>query len=315
MVTGASGSNAALILIDAQNGVREQTIRHSYISSLLQLQHLIVCINKMDLVNYSESVYQKIIHEFKAFASKLDIKDISYIPLSALLGENVVKRSEKMNWYQGATLLYTLENIHISSDNNSIDPRFPIQRTYKSELGINIYSGRIAGGVFKPGDEVLILPGEIKTRISKIHLDGKEFASAFAPSSVSMELEDSLEISRGFMVAKPNNFPQSLSEIDAVFCWLGNHPLNVRSRYLLQQTTGTVSGTFSKIIYKLNIETLHRDEEDKSIGLNDIFRARIGVDRPIFADSYRRNRITGSFILIDENNAGLSYMSHHCTNP
>jgi sulfate adenylyltransferase subunit 1 len=303
MFTGASMANAAIILIDARKGINEQNIRHSYIASLLQIQHLIVCVNKMDLVEFSEELFNKISVEFQAFASKLDIQDIEFIPISALSGDNVVKRSEKMDWYQGGTLMYKLENVHIGSDHNHLDARFPVQTVIRFNTleypDYRGYAGRIAGGIFKTGDDVIVLPSGKSSKIKNIQLDGKDILTAFAPMSVSVTLEDDLDVGRGSMIANPNNSPQLLLEVDALFCWLNEKPLNTSTKYLVQHTTNISKCTVKEIIYKLDISTLQRNSDDKSIQLNDIFRAKIKTSRPIMADTYRKNRITGSMILID----------------
>ncbi|MBI1305706.1 MAG: GTP-binding protein [Bacteroidetes bacterium] len=304
MVTGASTANVALILVDARNGVVEQTYRHSYIASLLQIPHLVVCINKMDLVDYDEEAFNKIKADFESFASKLDVQDVEFIPISALVGDNVVHRSEKMPWYEGGTLMYTLENVHISSDHNHIDARFPVQtviRPHRQEYhDFRGYAGRVAGGVFKKGDEVVVLPSGFTTKVKNIILDETELESVFAPMSVTMELEDDLDISRGGMIAKPNNKPDMTQDVDIMCCWLNEKPLNPIAKYIVKHTTNDQRCMVKEILYKLDINTLNRIEDDKVINMNDIFRARIRTTKPLMIDSYRKNRITGSMILIDE---------------
>jgi sulfate adenylyltransferase subunit 1 len=304
MVTGASTANLAVIIVDVRNGVVEQTRRHSFIASLLGIPHIVYCINKMDLVDYSEEQYEKVKEELESFSSKLTTKDIHFIPISALLGDNVVERSEKMPWYDGPTLLYLLENIHIGSDQNHIDCRFPVQyviRPQKTEFhDYRGYAGRVAGGVFKPGDEVVILPSGFSTKIKNIELAGKQLEEAFAPMSVCITLEDDFDISRGDMIVRENNQPHVSQDIDLMVCWLAKEPLQLNGKYTIMHTTKTARCLIKDIHYKLDINTLHRNEEDKQIGMNDIARIKIRTTQPLFYDRYERNRNTGSLILIDE---------------
>ena len=304
MVTGASTANAALILIDARNGIVEQTRRHAFIASLLQIPHLVVCINKMDLVAYSEDVYEEIKEAFSNFAVKLDVKDVHFIPISALLGDNVVKKSENMPWYGGSTLLYYLENVHIGSDFNLIDCRFPVQYVIRPNTDefhdYRGYAGRIAGGVFKKGDEVMVLPSGFTSKITKINTYEGEITEAFPPMSVNMLLADDIDISRGDMIVRVNNQPEVEQDIELMICWFHERPLQHRGKYLLLHTTQEVRCIVKEIRYKLNINTLHRDQEDLTIGMNDIARLKIRTTKPLFYDTYRTNRITGSVIIIDE---------------
>ena len=304
MVTGASTANAALILIDARNGVIEQTKRHAIIASLLQIPHIVVCINKMDLVEYSEDQYEKIKDQFTAFASKLDVKDVRFIPISALNGDNVVHKSEKMDWYDGTTLMYYLENVHIGSDHNLIDVRFPVQhviRPYNDEYhDYRGYSGRIAGGVMKKGDKVMVLPSGFTSKIQKIDSFDGELEEAFPPMSVTVLLEDEIDISRGDMLVRENNVPDIEQDVEAMVCWFHEKPLQERGKYSILHTTNEARCIVKEILYKLDINTLHRDLEDKTIKLNEICRVKMRSTKPIFTDAYRRNRITGSFILLDE---------------
>lgn len=304
MVTGASTANAALILIDARNGVIEQTCRHSIIASLLQIPHIIVCINKMDLVDYNEESYEKIKSDFEDFASKLDVKDVRFIPISALNGDNVVNRSKNMPWYEGSTLLYTLENLHIGSDHNHIDCRFPVQTVIRPQTDeyhdYRGYAGRIAGGVFKPGDEVAVLPSGFSSKIKSIDTFEGPADEAFAPMSVTITLEDDIDISRGDMIVRTNNQPESKQDIDVMLCWLNNKGPQPRTKYTIRHTTADAKAMIKEIRYKLDINTLHRNEEDKSITANDICRAQLRTTRPLLVDSYRKNRNTGSIILVDE---------------
>lgn len=304
MVTGASTANVALILIDARKGVIEQTCRHSIIASLLQIPHLIVCINKMDLVDYDQGTFEKIKQEFENFASKLDVKDVRFIPISALKGDNVVNRSEEMKWYEGSTLLYTLENIHIGSDYNHIDCRFPVQTVIRPQTDeyhdYRGYAGRIAGGIFKPGDEVSILPSGFTSKIKTIDTFEGSIDEAFAPMSVTMTLEDDIDISRGDMIVRTNNQPEPKQDIDVMLCWLNPKGPQPRAKYLIRHTTCEAKAMVKELRYKLDINTLHRNEEDLNITANDICRAQLRTTRPLLVDAYRKNRSTGSIILVDE---------------
>ncbi len=304
MVTGASTANVALILIDARKGILEQTRRHSFIASLLQIPHLVVCINKMDLVDYSEEVYERIKQEFEGFSSKLDVKDIHFIPISALKGDNVVHRSENMPWYEGPTLMYYLENVHIASDHNFIDCRFPVQYVIRPNTDefhdYRGYAGRVAGGIFKKGDEVMLLPSGFTTRIARIDTADGEVEEAFPPMSVTILLEDELDLSRGDMIVRENNVPTIGQDIEVMLCWFNERPLQPRGKYALMHTTQEVRCMVKEIRYKLDINTLHRNMEDLHIGMNDIARVLLRTTRPLFYDPYRKNRNTGSLILIDE---------------
>jgi sulfate adenylyltransferase subunit 1 len=304
MVTGASTANVALILIDARHGVAEQTRRHAIIASLLQIPHLVVCINKMDLVDFSEETYDKIQSDFEKFASRLDVKDVSFIPISALLGDNVVDRSNKTPWYEGPTLMYYLENVHIASDLNFIDTRFPVQfviRPYTDEFhDYRGYAGRVAGGVIKKGDKVMLLPSGFTTKIAKIDTSDGELEEAFPPQSVTILLEDDLDLSRGDMIVRENNKPTVTQDIEVMMCWFVDKPLQLRGKYTIMHTTQEARCVVKDIRYKLDINTLHRNEEDKNIGINDIARVVLRTTKPLFVDAYRKNRTTGSVILIDE---------------
>lgn len=304
MVTGASTANMALILIDARKGIVEQTCRHSYIASLLQIPHIIVCINKMDLVDYAEDTFERIKADYEAFAAKLDVKDIRFIPISALNGDNVVNKSENMDWYRGATLLYSLETIHIGSDYNHIDCRFPVQtviRPKKDEFhDYRGYAGRVAGGVFRKGDEVTVLPSGFSSVIKSIDTMDGEIHEAFAPMSVSINLTDDIDIGRGDMIVRPNNQADVTQDIDVMLCWFNKVGPQPRTKYTLIHASNEVKAMIKTIQYKLNINTLHREEEYDSIGMNDILKVSIRTTRPVMCDSYRKNRLTGSLILIDE---------------
>jgi len=304
MVTGASTANAALILIDARNGVVEQTIRHCYIASLLQIPHVIVCVNKMDLVDYSEQVYEAIRHDFNRFSDKLDIRDVYFIPISALKGDNVVDRSMNMPWYQGPTLMYSLEHLHISNDQDFADPRFPVQfviRPNSDEFhDYRGYAGRVAGGVFHTGDRVVVLPSGLTSRIRSIDTMNETHQSAFPPQSVTLTLEDDIDISRGDMIVAQDNLPQVSQDITAMICWLNEKPLRIGIRYWIRHTTREAKCVVKEIHNKIDINTLEKNESDQTIGLNEIAQVTLRVTQPLFFDSYRRNRITGSFILVEE---------------
>jgi sulfate adenylyltransferase subunit 1 len=304
MVTGASTANLAIVLVDARHGVVEQTRRHAFIASLLQIKHLVLCINKMDLVDYRQDIYEKIKEDFGKFTSKLSVPDIHYIPISALQGDNVVDKSQNMPWYMGATLMYTLENVHIGSDFNLIDSRFPVQWVIRPQSDqyhdFRGYAGRIEGGVFKPGDEVLALPSGFTTTIKNIETMDGELAEAYSPMSVVMTLNDEIDISRGDMIVKPNNQPTVGQDVEVMICWLNEKKLQPNGKYTLRHTTKEVRCVVKDVRYKININTLHRIEDDHTIGLNDIGRILIRTTQPLFYDSYSRNRFTGSVILVDE---------------
>lgn len=304
MVTGASTANVALVLIDARNGVVEQTRRHAIIASLLQIPHLVVCVNKMDLVDYAEDAYEKIKEEFESFASKLDVVDVHFIPISALKGDNVVHRSEKTPWYDGPTLMYYLENVHIGGDHNLIDVRFPVQFVVRPNTDefhdYRGYAGRLAGGVMKKGDEVMLLPSGFTTKIAKIDTADGELEEAFPPMSVTVLLENDLDLSRGDMIVRVNNQPEVTQDLEIMVCWFTDRPLQPRGKYTIMHTTQEARCIVKEIRYKLNINTLHRDLEDNEIRMNDIARVVLRTTKPLFVDEYRKNRITGSIILIDE---------------
>lgn len=304
MVTGASTANLALILVDARQGVVEQTRRHSYIASLLQIPHIVVCVNKMDLVAYQEDVFTRIQREYEDFASKLDVQDIRFIPISALVGDNVVNPSENMKWYHGGTLLHTLETVHIGSDYNHLDARFPVQtviRPHQEEYhDYRAYAGRVAGGVFRPGDEVTVLPSGFTSRIATLELDGTHLSEAFPPMSVSITLADDVDVSRGDMLVKVNNQPQTTQDVDAMICWFNQRPMQLRGKYLLRHTTQEVRSMVNEVVYKMDINSLQRQEGEVNVGMNEIARIRMRTTKPLYVDQYRKNRQTGSFILIDE---------------
>jgi sulfate adenylyltransferase subunit 1 len=305
MVTGASTANVALVLIDARQGVVEQTRRHAIIASLLQIPHLVFLINKMDLVDWSQSSYDAIRHELEAFTAKLDVNDISYIPVSALLGDNIVHRSEQLAWYEGPTLMYYLEHVHIASDFNFIDTRFPVQYVIRPNTDAyhdyRGYAGRVAGGVLRKGDEVMLLPSGFTSRIQKIDSFDGELEEIFPPMSATILLEDDLDLSRGDMIVRVNNQPTVSQDVDLMVCWFDhNRPLEPGGKYVLRHTTNEVRCVVREIRYKMDINTLHRDLEDKRIAMNDIARIQIRATKPLLFDPYRRNRETGSVILINE---------------
>ncbi|MCI4671462.1 MAG: sulfate adenylyltransferase subunit CysN [Bacteroidia bacterium] len=304
MVTGASTVNLAIILIDARNGVIEQTRRHTFIANLLQIKHLVVCVNKMDLVNYSEEAYQEVVEQYKAFTSKLQIPDIRYIPISALKGDNVVNKSEHMDWYQGPTLLYNLENVQIADDHNHVDSRFPVQYVIRPQSeehrDYRGYAGRVAGGVFKPGDEVMVMPSGLTSRIKAIDTFDGPVKEAFSPMSVTILLEDEIDISRGDMIVKESNQGNVGQDIEMMVCWMNDKPLQERGKYKLRHTSRDARCVIKDVEYKVDINTLHRVQDDKKIGLNDIGRIKVRTAVPLIHDSYNRNRNTGSVILIDE---------------
>ncbi len=304
MVTGASTANLAIILIDARKGMLEQTHRHSFIASLLRIPHAIVCVNKMDLVDYSEDVYNKIVGDFKAFSSKLDIQDIKFIPISALKGDNVVEKSTNMNWYKGSTLMYNLENVHISSDYNHIDCRFPIQSVIRPHTiehqDFRGFAGRIDGGVFKPGDKVKTLPSGFVSTIKTIDLNGNKILEAFAPMSITMTLEDEIDISRGDMIVRENNVPEIGQDLDLLVTWMSSSALYPRTKVIIKHTTNHCMGMIKDLKYKVDINTLHRIEEIDKLNMNDIGRISLRTSKPLFYDSYKKNRQTGSLIIIDD---------------
>lgn len=304
MVTGASSANLAIILIDARKGVIEQTCRHTFIASLLGIKHILVCVNKMDLVDYDEKVFHQVTKAFSGFSSRLSLPDIRYIPISALYGDNVVDESDKMLWYKGGTLLYTLENINIGADRDFVNSRFPVQRVIRPQStehhDFRGYAGTVEGGVFKPGDEVIALPSGFTTKIKAIQSFDGDIQEAFPPMSVVMTLEDEIDISRGDMLAKVNNQPVIGQDIDLMVCWLHSKKLAVGGKYAIKQTSNEARCVIKEVQYKVNINTLHRSEGDKEIGLNDIGRIKIRTTRPLFCDPYTKNRSTGSVIIIDE---------------
>ena len=304
MVTGASTANLALLLVDARHGVVEQTKRHAFIASLLQIPHIVVCINKMDLVDYSKERFEEIIADFEDFASKLEIKDVRFTPISALNGDNVVERSLNMHWYDGSTLMHLLENIHIGSDHNHIDCRFPVQYVVRPQSkefpDYRGYAGRIEGGVFKPGDKVTVLPSGFTSYIKSIDTFNERVKEAFSPMSVCITLKDDIDVSRGDMLVKADNKPMINQDVDLMICWMNEKNMLLKGKYTIRHTSQTARCIIKEVKYKIDINSLHRLKDDKVIGLNDIGRISLRVTKPLYIDSYRRNRNTGSIILIDE---------------
>ncbi|MDV8070433.1 adenylyl-sulfate kinase [Rhodococcus sp. IEGM 1366] len=309
MVTGASTADLALILVDARKGVLEQTRRHAFLSTLLGIPHLVLCVNKMDLVGWSQDRFEEIKEEFRQFAIKLDVHDLSFIPVSALLGDNIVARTENMSWYDGPSLLHHLEQVHIASDRNLIDARFPVQYVIRPQQQTDAdlhdfrgYAGTVASGVFKPGDEVVVLPSGFTSTVKAVHgPGGTAITEAFAPSAVCIELSDNLDVSRGDQLCRINNRPQVGQEIDAMICWLTDQTtLSENNRYSLLHTTRSTKAQIVRLDYRLDVNTLHRDETAEALSLNEIGRISIKTQQPLMFDPYRRNRVTGSFILVDE---------------
>jgi len=304
MVTGASTANLAIILVDARHGLVEQTARHSFIASLLGIKHVVYCINKMDLVDFSQEVFDKIKKQLDDFSSKLDIADVRYIPMSALLGDNVVDRSKNMAWYQGSTLLYTLETVHIASDANHVDCRFPVQTVIRPQTteyhDYRGYAGRVAGGIFKKGDEIAVLPSGFTSKIAKIDSYDGEVDEAFPPMSCTILLEDDIDVSRGDMIVRVNNQPDVSQDHEMMICWMSQRPIQLNGKYAVKHTTRDARCIVKDIKYKVDINSLHRLEDDKEIKMNDIARISIRTTVPLFTDRYQRNRNTGSIILIDE---------------
>ncbi len=304
MVTGASTANAAIILVDARHGVIEQTKRHSFIASLLQIPHIIVCVNKMDLVDYKEEAYNNVIEQFEDFSSKLLVKDVRFIPISALNGDNVVNRSKNMDWYQGAPLLHTLETMHISSDINKVDARLPVQTVLRPQSEAHRdyrgYAGRVASGVLRVGDEITVMPSGFTSKIKTIDTLDKSLEEAHAPMSVSVTLEDDIDVSRGDMIVRSNNKPEAVQDLEVMLCWLHNEPSKPRAKYSIRHTSNEQTAMIKEVIYKINIETLDRINDDKTLTMNDISKVKIRTTKPLMVDSYRENRTTGSIILIDD---------------
>ncbi|MEN8674479.1 GTP-binding protein [Nocardioides sp.] len=304
MVTGASTADLGLVLVDARQGLTEQSRRHAVLLSLLRVPHLVLAVNKMDLVDYSQEVYEKIHAEFTAFATKLNIPDLEVIPISALAGDNVVNRSEHMDWYSGPTLMHHLEHVHVASDRDLVDVRFPVQYVVRPKSDEHHdyrgYGGMVAGGVLKPGDEVVVLPSGMTSKIAGIDLFDQELDQAYPPMSVTVRLEDDVDVSRGDMIARVKNAPQPSQDIDAMICWMTTAPLKPRQKLAIKHTTRTARALVKDIQYRLDVNTLHRDQDTKELGVNEIGRVQLRTTVPLLCDPYSQNRTTGSFILIDE---------------
>lgn len=304
MVTGASTADMAIILIDARKGVIEQTKRHTFIANLLRIQHVVVAVNKMDLVDYSEERYNEIIKEYTELVSRLgNLVNIHAIPISALRGDNVVDKSENMPWYEGGTLLYHLETVYVGGVENHVEARFPVQwviRPHSNEWhDFRGFAGRVAGGVFKPGDEVLALPSGFKSIIKSIHTADGELEEAYAPQSVTITLDDEIDISRGDMIVKANNPPTSTQDIEAMVCWFSERPLAVRGKYIIRHTEQETKAMVESLDYQVDVNTFHKQEEVKTLGMNDIGRIKLRTAKSLHVDAYNKNRHTGSFILVD----------------
>ena len=304
MVTGASTANLAIILVDARKGVIEQTKRHAFIASLLGIPHMVICINKMDLVGYDQQVFERIKKDFQGFASKFKVQDIQFVPISALKGDNVVDKSNNMSWYGGPTLMYLLETIHIGSDLNLVDCRFPVQYVIRPQTDqyhdYRGYAGRVAGGIFKPGDRVMVLPTGFTTKIKAIDGPQGPVKEAFAPMSVTIRLEDELDVGRGDMIVRENNVPEVSQDLNLMVCWMTPVKLQPNGKYAIRHTTTEARCIVKEILYKVDVNTLHRIQDDKQVGMNDIARIRVRTTKPFFFDKYQINRFTGSVILIDE---------------
>jgi bifunctional enzyme CysN/CysC len=304
MVTGASTADLAIVLVDARKGVVSQSKRHAFISSMLGIPHVVVCVNKMDLVDYDQEVFEGIVEEFDSFAARLELPDVTFIPISALLGDNVVERSEAMGWYQGPPLLYHLEHVHIASDRNLIDVRFPVQYVVRppssSVADYRAYAGQVAGGVLRPGDEVLVLPGGHHTRIEGIDTFGGPLEEAFPPMSVAVRLADDIDVGRGSMIVRPQNQPSVGRSFECLLCWMSEQPMAPNRRYSVKHTTRTAMVGRMDVRYRIDVETLRRDSGIDSLEMNDLARVHMQLSAPLVFDSYRRNRVTGSLIVIDD---------------
>ena len=320
MVTGASTADLALILVDARKGILEQSRRHTFLASLLQVPHVVVCVNKMDLVDYSEGVFERIRAEFTSFATKLRLPDLSVVPVSALRGDNVVHRSLNMPWFDGPSLLHHLENVHVASDRNLIDVRMPVQYVIRPQSDAwhdyRGYAGQIVGGVLKKGDEIMVLPSGFTSRIASVETADGPVDEAFPPMSVTVRLEDDIDVSRGDMICRPHNAPSVVQDLDAMVCWMDeSSPLQEGRKYAIRHTTRTARTIVKELQYRLDINTLHRDAGADRLTLNDIGRVQLRTTLPLMVDDYSRNRSTGGFVLIDEDTnrtvaAGMITDSH-----
>ena len=304
MVTGASTADLALVLVDARKGLVEQSRRHAFLATMLQVPHLVLCVNKMDLVDFSQDVYEGIRQEFEQFATRLNVADLRVIPVSALNGDNIVTRSEHTPWYDGPTLLHHLENLYVASDRNLIDVRFPVQFVVrpksKEHHDYRGYAGQVAGGVLKAGDDVMVLPSGLTSRIASVETADGPVEEAFPPMSVTVLLEDDIDVSRGDMICRPNNTPTVAQDVEAMVCWMADEPLAVGQKFAIKHTTRMARAMVKDVRYRLDVNTLHRDEGASQLGLNDIGRLQLRTTQPLLCDPYGRNRTTGAFILIDE---------------
>ncbi|WP_205789453.1 sulfate adenylyltransferase subunit 1 [Micromonospora sp. HM134] len=305
MVTGASTADLTLVLVDARKGLVEQSRRHAFLCSLLRVPHLVLCVNKMDLVDFSQEVFERIADEFTSFAAKLDVPDLAVIPVSALQGDNIAARSENMPWYEGPSLLHHLEHVHIASDRNLVDVRFPVQYVIRPQsttvTDYRGYAGQVASGVLKPGDEVMVLPSGFTSRIAAIDTADGPVDEAFPPMSVTVRLDDEIDVSRGDMICRPNNAPTVAQDIEAMVCWMDEtRPLEIGGRYVVKHTTRSARAIVRELHYRLDINTLHRDETSTALALNEIGRIRLRTTVPLLVDDYHRNRTTGGFVIIDE---------------
>jgi bifunctional enzyme CysN/CysC len=304
MVTGASTADLAIVLVDARKGLVEQSRRHAFIATLLRVPHLVLAVNKMDLVDYSQEVFERISDEFTRFATKLDVPDLTVVPISALLGDNIVTRSQNMPWYDGPSLLHHLEHVHVSSDRNLIDVRFPVQYVIRPQSAQHPdyrgYAGTVASGVLKPGDEVMVLPSGFTSRIAAIETMDGPVDEAFPPMAVTVRLTDEIDISRGDMICRPHNAPKATQDVDAMVCWMADKPLAKGAKLTIKHTTRTARALVKDVRYRLDVNSLHREEGPAGLGLNEIGRVVLRTTQPLFADEYRRNRTTGGFVLVDE---------------
>ncbi|SFP01464.1 bifunctional enzyme CysN/CysC [Geodermatophilus dictyosporus] len=304
MVTGASTADLAIVLVDARKGMLEQSRRHAFLASLLRVPHLVVAVNKMDLVDWSQETFEAIADEFSAFAARLDVPDLTVVPISALHGDNVVTRSDRAPWYQGPSLLHHLEHVHVAGDRNLVDVRFPVQYVVRPQSDAHHdyrgYAGTVASGVLRVGDEVQVLPSGLTTSVTAIDGPRGPVQEAFPPMAVTLRLADDLDVSRGDLVCRPANAPQTTQDLDALVCWMAEEPLRPRQRLAVKHTTRSVRAVVKELVYRLDVNTLHRDQEATELGLNDIGRVRLRTTQPLFVDDYNRNRVTGRFILVDE---------------
>ena len=298
MVTGASTADLAIVLVDAKRGVQTQSKRHGFLASVLGIQHVVVAVNKMDLVDYSEAVFEDIVREYTAFASRLAIPDVTFIPVSALLGDNVVERSDAMPWYDGSTLLHHLEHVNVAGDRNLIDFRFPVQLTLRPDASFRGYAGTVASGAIRPGERVVVLPSGTASTVKAITVLGGEIAEAQAGDAVVLSLTDELDVSRGDMIVREKNRPDVGTEVEAMVCWMSEQPMERQRHYLMRHTTRSVQAYVDAVVYRVDVDTLHREDADR-LGLNDIGRVRLTTASPICFDPYRQNAETGAFILID----------------